>query len=175
MLKGGGGDDTYYYSAGSGAINIADTSGLDHLYLDKHILLHTLSAERRENNLVLNIADNTSGRIIFVDWYLADENKVEFIWVEDSQITFDELFSLRPYSDEYYQLCQHLKSMGLSLTVRQLADLDSQDGYNTLNQLRTIKAWVTKNPIYDVADLDYLVAMSSIAWRGTPVTLTHYR
>ncbi|CNK17975.1 putative virulence determinant [Yersinia pseudotuberculosis] len=166
MLKGGGGDDTYYYSAGSGAINIADTSGLDHLYLDKHILLHTLSAERRENNLVLNIADNTSGRIIFVDWYLADENKVDFIWVEGSQITFDELFSLCPYSDEYYQLCQQLKSMGLSLTVRQLADLDSQDGYNTLNQLRTIKAWATKNPIYDVADLDYLVAMSSIAWRG---------
>ncbi len=66
MLKGGGGDDTYYYSAGSGAINIADTSGLDHLYLDKHILLHTLSAERRENNLVLNIADNTSGRIILL-------------------------------------------------------------------------------------------------------------
>ncbi|WP_404273215.1 C80 family cysteine peptidase [Yersinia similis] len=166
MLKGGGGDDTYYYSAESGAISISDASGLDNLYLDKHILLHTLSAERRENNLVLNIADDTSGRIVFVDWYLDDENKVEFIWVEDSQITFDELFSLRPYSDEYYQLCQQLKSMGLALTVRQLADIDSQDGYNTLNQLKTIKAWATNNPIYDFADLDYLVAMSSIAWRG---------
>jgi Ca2+-binding RTX toxin-like protein len=166
MLKGGNGDDAYYYSIGSGSVNIFDASGVDHLHLDKNIMLHTLSAERRENNLVLNIEDHIPNRITFIDWYLDDQNKIEFIWVEGSQISFDELFILRPYSSEYYQLCQQLNTMGLTLTVRQLADINAQGSDNTLNQLKTIKAWATKLQIHDPADLDYLVAMASVAWHG---------
>ncbi|WP_230675121.1 FG-GAP repeat domain-containing protein [Yersinia mollaretii] len=164
-LKGGAGDDTYYYSAGSGVINIEESSGEDQLYLDKTIGLHTLSAERRENNLILNLQDDALNRITFIDWYLGQGKQLEFIWVEDSQITFDELFSVRPYSNEYYQLCQELNSMGLTLSVRQLADIDSSDGYNTLSQLNTIKTWAVNYRINRPVDMDYLVSLATVAWQ----------
>lgn len=164
-LKGGSGDDTYYYSAGSGVINIEESSGEDQLYLDKAIGLHTLSAERRENNLILNLQDDGLNRITFIDWYLGQGKQLEFIWVEDSQITFDELFSVRPYSNEYYQLCQELNSMGLTLSVRQLADIDSSDGYNTLSQLNTIKTWAVNYRINRPVDMDYLVSLATVAWQ----------
>lgn len=164
-LKGGAGDDTYYYSAGSGSINIEESSGEDQLYLDNTIGLHALSAERRENNLILNLQDDALNRITFIDWYLGKEKQVEFIWVEDSQIAFDELFSLRPYSNEYYQLCQELKSMGLTLSIRQLADIDSSDGYNTISQLNTIKSWAVNHRINSPVDIDYLASLATVAWR----------
>lgn len=164
-LRGGTGDDTYYYSAGSGVINIEESSGEDQLYLDKTIGLHTLSAERRENNLILNLQDDALNRITFIDWYLGQGKQLEFIWVEDSQITFDELFSVRPYSNVYYQLCQELNSMGLTLSVRQLADIDSSDGYNTINQLNTIKYWAVDNRINRPVDMDYLVSLATVAWQ----------
>lgn len=164
-LKGGSGDDTYYYSAGSGVINIEESSGVDQLYLDNTISLNTLSAERRENNLILHLQGDAPNRITFIDWYLGEGKQVEFIWVEDSQIAFDELFNLRPYSNEYYQLCQELKSMGLTLSVRQLADIDSSDGYNTLSQLNTIKSWAVNHRINSPVDIDYLASLATVAWR----------
>ena len=57
--------------------------------------------------------DETSGKITLVNWYLKDNHKIEFIWLEDSQITLDVFLILCPYSSEYYQLCQALNAMGL--------------------------------------------------------------
>lgn len=83
------GNDTYLFSSGDGNDTITDNNGNDTIRFGGNITKDLLTFIRKDNNLVISIANSTEG-ITVVDWFTQSKYKIEkFEFLDKSFITAD--------------------------------------------------------------------------------------